>query len=105
MDPRTVHARPADVQVLDVREDNEWAAGRIDGALHIPLAQLPARIAELERDREVVAVCRSGNRSGMAAEYLTRAGVPAKNMEGGMQRWAREGLPYSAPNGRPGRVA
>ena len=47
MDPKTVHERRDELQLLDVREDEEWAAGRIDGATHIPLAQLPARITEL----------------------------------------------------------
>lgn len=105
MDPVTVHARRNDVQLVDVRESHEWSAGRIDGARHIPLNQLPGRLAELDRSRPVVCVCRSGNRSGMAAEFLSRAGFTAFNMEGGMQKWSRAGLPFSTPDGRPGRVA
>jgi len=105
MDPSNVHQRRDELQIIDVREDEEWAAGRIAGAHHIPLTQLPARVTELDRDRPVVTVCRSGNRSGQAADYLTQAGLSAHNMDGGMKRWAREGLPFSAPDGRAGRVA
>ncbi|MFP5369839.1 MAG: rhodanese-like domain-containing protein, partial [Actinomycetes bacterium] len=59
VDPKTVNSRRGQVQLLDVREDDEWSAGRIDGATHIPLSQLPARLDELDRDRTVVTVCRS----------------------------------------------
>ena len=47
MDPNTVHERRYEVQILDVREDDEWTAGRIEGARHIPLGQLAARVGEL----------------------------------------------------------
>lgn len=104
MEPRSVHLRRDDLQIVDVREYDEWAAGRIAGARHIPLAELPARLAELDRDRPVVTVCRSGNCSGQAAAYLTRAGLSALNMDGGMKRWSRERLPFSTPDGRPGRI-
>ncbi len=104
MDPRTVHQLRDELQILDVREDDEWAAGRIDAAQHIPLAELPARLTELDVDRPVVTVCRSGSRSGKAATLLAKAGLSAQNMDGGMQRWARAGLPFSAPGTGPGRV-
>lgn len=105
MEPTTVHGRRDEVQLLDVREDDEWSAGRIDGALHIPLGQLPARVAELDRDRPVVTVCRSGGRASKAAELLTRAGLDAQTMDGGMTQWANSGLPVTTPDGRPGTVA
>lgn len=105
MDPRTVYERREQLHILDVRENDEWTAGRIDGARHIPLAELPARSGELDRAGTIVTVCRSGNRSGQATTYLRNAGFAAQNMDGGMQRWAREGLPYSTPAGEPGRVA
>ena len=75
MDPRTVHGRLDQVQVVDVREDDEWAAGHIDGARHIPLGRLTARAGEIDRDRPVVTVCRSGSRSGKAAQYLGTLGL------------------------------
>lgn len=106
MDPQTVHERRLGVQLLDVREDEEWAAGRIDGATHIPLAQLPARLTELDPTQPVVTVCRSGGRAGRAVDYLAQAGLPAEVMDGGMTRWADTGLPVTtAPDGRPGHVA
>ena len=106
MDPRTVHDRRRELQILDVREDEEWAAGHIDGAVHIPLGQLPQRIGELDAQRPVVTVCRSGGRAGRAADLLTSSGRRVSVMDGGMQRWAREGLPFSAADGTsPGTVA
>ncbi|MFP5372539.1 MAG: rhodanese-like domain-containing protein, partial [Actinomycetes bacterium] len=82
-----------------------WSAGRIDGAKHIPLSQLPARLGELDRDRTVVTVCRSGGRAGKAAELLSGAGWTADVMAGGMTSWAEAGLPVTTPDGGPGHVA
>jgi rhodanese-related sulfurtransferase len=105
MDPRTVHDRRGELQILDVREDEEWAAGHIDGAVHIPLGQLPQRIGELDAQRPVVTVCRSGGRAAKAADLLISSGRRAAVMDGGMQRWARENLPFNAADGSPGTVA
>lgn len=105
MDPRTAYDRRDQVQILDVREDEEWAAGRVTGAVHIPLGQLPARLGELDRDRPVAAVCRTGRRSTEAVKTLTAAGLVAEDVEGGMTRWAEDGLPVTTPDGRPGQVA
>lgn len=105
MDPKTVNSRRDQVQLLDVREDDEWSAGRIDVATHIPLSQLPARLGELDRDRTVVTVCRSGGRAGKAAELLRGAGWTAEVMDGGMTSWAQAGLPVTTPDGGPGEVA
>jgi rhodanese-related sulfurtransferase len=105
MDPQAVYERRQDLQLLDVREDEEWAAGRIEGAVHIPLAQLPARLAELDRNQPVVTVCRGGGRAGKATEQLARAGLTAETMDGGMTGWAEAGLPFTASDGNPGRVA
>jgi rhodanese-related sulfurtransferase len=105
MEPTTVYGRRDEVQLLDVREDDEWAAGRIDGAHHIPLGQLSARVDELDRERPVVTVCRSGGRAGKATEFLTQAGWDAQTMDGGMTQWANAGLPVVTPEGRPGTVA
>ena len=74
--------------IIDVREDEEVAAGMIPGALHIPLGQLPERHGEIPDGPEVILVCRSGNRSGRAYEYLTAIGKSGlKNMTGGMLAW------------------
>jgi rhodanese-related sulfurtransferase len=105
VDPKTVNSRRGQVQLLDVREDDEWSAGRIDGATHISLSELPARLDELDRDRTVVTVCRSGARADKAAELLGGAGWTAEAMDGGMTSWAQAGLPVTTPDGAPGHVA
>ena len=86
--------------VVDVRQHGEWRAGRIRGAVHIPLHELSARAGALPRDRTLITVCRSGNRSAAAARLLTRAGYEVENLAGGMKRWARAGLPLEPANGR-----
>ena len=85
--------RRSDACILDVREDFEVAEGMIPGALHIPMGQLQARLAELDPAVPVIAVCRSGNRSARVAEALNGAGFTADTMAGGMTAWTREGLP------------
>ncbi len=105
MEPQTVHEHRDQLQVVDVREEDEWVAGRIEGARHIPLGQLAARIGELDRHRPVATVCRSGGRAGKAAGLLTQAGITADTMDGGMLAWAGAGLPVTTPDGRPGHVA
>ena len=105
MDTNTVQTNRQDVQVLDVRVDDEWTAGRIEGAVHIPLGELDRRVSELDRTRPVVTVCRSGGRAGKAAELLRAAGVNAEVMDGGMTQWVRDELPLSTPDGRPGHLA
>ena len=75
------------ISVLDVREDGEVAAGKIPGAQHIPLGQVLTRTGELDPDKEYIIVCRSGNRSSLACEWLTEKGFKVKNMTGGMSNW------------------
>jgi rhodanese-related sulfurtransferase len=84
-----------ELQLVDVRGDAELAEIRIPGARHIPLNQVRQRAPELDRDRPVAFVCRSGRRSAMAARTAARAGVRALNVEGGVVAWEREGLPVA----------
>ena len=93
-----------DVQVVDVREDDEWSAGHIAGARHIPLGQLTARVGELDLERTIAVVCRSGARSSRAVAALVAAGLPAQNVDGGMTAWALSGRPVTTEDGRSGRV-
>ena len=91
--------------LLDVREDAEWTAGHAPGARHIALGRLAAEYLTLPTDRRLVAVCRSGHRSQMAAVALVNAGYDAVNLAGGMQAWLADGLPVVTPDGGPGWVA
>ena len=82
-------------RLVDVREDDELAAdGRIEGALHIPLGTLAERAGELAGER-VVLICRSGARSGMAADALRASGYEACSVDGGILAWERAGLPVT----------
>jgi rhodanese-related sulfurtransferase len=76
--------------VLDVRETWERQICAIEGSLHIPLRSLPQRFSELAGDRVVAVVCHHGMRSAMAAGFLLQEGIDAVNVEGGVDRWARE---------------
>ncbi|GAB3119941.1 rhodanese-like domain-containing protein [Streptomyces calidiresistens] len=102
----TVDAVPADGLLLDVREPDEWAAGRAEGALHIPMGEVIARLAEIEEragDEPVHVLCRVGGRSAQVTAYLARNGVDAVNVDGGMLAWEAAGRPMVA-DGEPPRV-
>jgi rhodanese-related sulfurtransferase len=86
-------------QLVDVRVDHEWEAGRIAGATHIPLAELSARAGEIDPDRPVVLYCRGGNRSTMAAAALGEAGYDARKLSEGIVGWEEEGLPLEPDGG------
>jgi rhodanese-related sulfurtransferase len=78
---------PEALTLLDVREPQEWAEGRIAGAVHIPLGELPTRWQELPASKPVAVICRSGARSARATAFLHGQGVDAQNVEGGMLAW------------------
>jgi rhodanese-related sulfurtransferase len=96
---------PDGAWLLDVREDDEWAAGPVPGARHIPLGQLGTRAGEVPQGQAVYVICRSGARSGRAAEALTGAGWQAINVAGGMQGWAAAGRPMTTESGAEPFVA
>ena len=77
--------------IIDVREDEEVAAGMIPGAKHIPMGTIPERIADIPKDREVIMVCRSGNRSAHVCQFLQAVHGYGNvvNMTGGMLEWER----------------
>ena len=84
---------------LDVREPYEWQHGHIPGALHIPLGLLAQRLHELPHDTRIVAVCRSGNRSGLVTQALRQRGYDVLNLAGGMLSWHRHGLELEPATG------
>jgi rhodanese-related sulfurtransferase len=94
---------PADVVLLDVRETDEWSAGHIDGADHIPLRQLPGRLEEIPVDRRVLVVCHVGARSAQATAFLRAHGRDAVNIAGGMVAWERTGRPVVGGGADPRR--
>jgi rhodanese-related sulfurtransferase len=103
---RGLAERLDEVQVVDCREPYEWAAGRIEGSIHLPLnAILAGSTGELDPERTTVVVCRSGNRSELATLMLQARGFAAHNLARGLEEWEAEGLPLSRPDGGPGRVA
>jgi rhodanese-related sulfurtransferase len=78
------------LDIIDVREEEEVAQGMIPGAIHIPLMQVPERLSEIPQRGETILVCRSGNRSGRAYDYLTAQGLTRlKSMSGGMMDWEK----------------
>ena len=86
-------------QLIDVRADHEWEAGRIPGAKHLPLADLDERTGEIDPDRPVVLYCRGGTRSSMAAEALATAGYDAAKLTGGIVAWEEAGKPLEPEGG------
>lgn len=89
--------------MVDVREDDEWAAGHAPGSVHVPLGEVPARLGELpemESGRPLPVVCRSGGRSGRAVEWLTQHGFDVVNVDGGMRAWAGAGKAMTSENGQ-----
>ncbi len=80
-----------DVFILDVREPHEYEICCLEGATLIPLGQVPARIEELNREHDIVVMCRSGARSGKATQYLAQKGFPkVRNLTGGILAWSDE---------------
>ncbi len=94
---------PDGMAVLDVREQEEWDHGHIEGAVHVPLMQLPSRRDEVP-DGHLLIVCKIGGRSMQATHYLGQQGHDAVNLDGGMIDWAAAGRPMRSENGRPPQV-
>jgi rhodanese-related sulfurtransferase len=106
---RTKSLTPADaaaalgrreLQVIDVREAAEVAHQRVEGAMHIPLRELPRRLGEIDRTQRVAFLCRSGSRSAVATRVAANVGVDAVNVRGGVLAWSRAGLPLTCDSSR-----
>lgn len=79
--------------ILDVRQPEEWQQFHIPGATLIPLGELPNRLNEVPKDKEIVVVCRTGHRSAQGRDILLNAGFPmVTSMAGGVTQWQTQGL-------------
>jgi rhodanese-related sulfurtransferase len=94
---------PERLTVLDVREDVEWRHGHIEGALHIPLTEIMARLEEVPEGQTLV-VCKVGGRSAQVVAYLLSLGRDVVNLEGGMVDWAAAGRPMVSETGTAPQV-
>jgi len=104
MDANEASRRRDELFLLDVREHDEWGAGHVPGAVHIPMRELGPRQAELPTDRTILCVCRSGNRSAMVTRALADAGYAAENLDGGLQSWEAYGHELEDGDGDTGMV-
>ena len=91
--------------ILDVREDEEWAAGHIAGSTHVPMSQIVQRVAEIPASDPLLVVCRVGARSEQVAAWLRGQGRDARNLAGGLYSWEAAGRPLVTDAGTPGFVA
>jgi rhodanese-related sulfurtransferase len=92
--------RAGETQLVDVRQPDEYEAGRIAGSVHIELEQLPAEAGSLDRERPILFYCRSGSRSALAAQAFEASGYEARNLDGGLEAWVAAGLAIEPPDGR-----
>lgn len=100
----TISQLPAERVLLDVREDDEWAAGHAPDAVHIPMSELTGRLADVPQASPLYVICRSGGRSERVSQYLNANGWEAVNVAGGMSAWAGLSLPLIAESDAPPAV-
>jgi rhodanese-related sulfurtransferase len=91
-------------QFVDVRESAEWNAGHAPQAVHIPTSQISSRMNRLKKDKDIVVVCRSGNRSRSVTSMLRKQGYEAYSLSGGMRAWQSAGGQVLDRRGRPGQI-
>ena len=85
---------PEGAQLIDVRENDEWAVERAKGATHIPMSEITGRIQEIDPDKDIYVICHAGGRSMQVCQYLEHAlGWDTINVEGGTYNWKASGLP------------
>lgn len=90
---------PDGLVVLDCREPVEWAHGHIDGAVHIPMNEIPGRLDDVP-EGQVLVVCKVGGRSAQVTGYLLQQGRDAVNLDGGMLDWEAAGRPMVSDTGQ-----
>ena len=103
----SVHAAQVagDATILDVREDDEWAAGHIAGSTHVPMSEIVHRVADVPDADPLLVVCRVGARSAQVTAWLRGQGRDAHNLEGGLLSWTAAGRPLVTDAGSPGGLA
>jgi rhodanese-related sulfurtransferase len=94
---------PEGLAVVDVREPVEWQYGHIEGAIHIPLSELPGRLDEVPAGQTLV-VCKVGGRSAQAVGWLAQQGRDVVNLDGGMLDWEAAGRAMVSETGQPPQV-
>ena len=94
---------PEGLVVLDVREPIEWQYGHIEGALHIPMRELPDRLDEVP-DAQTLVVCKVGGRSAQVVMWLNQQGRDTVNLDGGMLEWSDAGRPMVSETGADPQV-
>lgn len=100
IDVTELAARRADgAPLIDVREDDEYAASRVPGAHHIPLGEIVERVDEVPADGTVYVICARGGRSAKAVEHYRAQGIDAVNVAGGTLAWIDAGFPTDADPG------
>lgn len=97
------HPLPEGLHVLDVREDLEWQAGHIPGALHIPLSEIGAQLDDVPLEK-ILVVCKVGGRSAQATAWLNEQGRDAVNLDGGMLDWHAESRAMVSETGQEPHV-
>ena len=95
---------PSDAVILDVREPDEWAAGHIETAVHIPIGAVTRRMGDIPQGDPLYVICRSGSRSARVAGFLRAQGIGAVNVADGMKGWASAGKPMTSDTGRNPQV-
>jgi rhodanese-related sulfurtransferase len=84
-------SEPGNIVLLDVREADELQVAAVEGAVHIPMAEIPARLSELDKNKTIVCICHSGGRSAHVAAFLLDQGYERViNLAGGIDGWSTE---------------
>lgn len=84
---------PQGAQLIDVREEDEFATGHAVGAKNIPMSEISSRVRELDSTEDIYVICQLGGRSAKIAEFLEEQDFPVINVEGGTSAWIKAGLP------------
>lgn len=93
-----------DAQMIDVRDQHEWAAGHSPHSVHVPMSELSTATTVLSRMHPLVVVSRSGRRAAEAVRHLRAAGLDARRLDGGLHAWRDAGGDLASDTGRPPRI-